>query len=298
MSWRRRLPTAFKLQEHPMKKPQFLLLVALAANAQTITLTTAANDGRPVDTVARQIEKLSGIPVNYEDLWYGNPADTMDISSAVARGSVPAGAHLIVPRGGSLSVAVSVDPVSQKLDGSLLTANALNALLGSAANSPIVPGKFRIDFYNNAFFVVPTHSRSANNDMAPISALLSTPIDLPGARQTAFETLRAILSRVSQQAGITIKIGTIPIKPFAVTETTQIASNQPARYALAALLADISTSGGAPPGVQGMSYHAFFDPAAKYYVLNIHVVSNANRPPTVLPPQPVPGVGSKLGKVR
>ncbi len=55
----------------------FLLLVSLTANAQTITLTTAANDGRPIDTIVGEIEKLSGIPINYEDLLYGNPADTM-----------------------------------------------------------------------------------------------------------------------------------------------------------------------------------------------------------------------------
>jgi hypothetical protein len=73
-----------------------LLLVSLAANAQTITLTTAANDGRPVDTIVGQIEKLSGIPINYEDLLYSNPADTTNIASRLRK--YQAGALIQLPR--------------------------------------------------------------------------------------------------------------------------------------------------------------------------------------------------------
>jgi hypothetical protein len=273
----------------------FLLLASFAANAQTITLTTAANDGRPVDTIVRQIETLSGIPINYEDLLYSNPADTMNIATSVAPASSP-GVQLIVPRGGALSVPITVDPVTQKLLDSLATANALSSLLSLASNSPIVAGTFRIDSYSNVFFIEPTASRSANNQMSPITSILSTPVDLPGTQQTAFRALAAILAQVSQKSGVTVKIGTIPIKPFAVTETTLAASSQPANYALATLFSVVSTSGGAPPGFQGMSYHAFFDPVAKYYVLNIHIVQNPKAPPPVPPSPPTPGVGSRLGK--
>ncbi len=218
-----------------------------------------------------------------------------NIASSVAPASSP-GVHLIVPRGGALSAAITVDPVTQKLVDSLATANALRSLLAAANNSPVVAGTFRIDSYNNVYFVVPTSSRSPGNRMTPITAILSTPVDLPGAQQTAFRTLASILNQVSQKAGVTIKIGTIPIKPFAVTETTLAASNEPASYALATLFNAVSTSGGAPPGFQGMSYHAFFDPVAKYYVLNIHIVQNPNGLPAVPPSQPTPGVGSRLGK--
>lgn len=281
-----------------MTKPQLgsiLFSLSLLANAQTVTLATVSNDGRPVDTIIGQIEKLSGIPINYEDLLYANPGDTIDIGGSVSK---TPGAHLIVPRGGVLSVPVVVDSVSGNLIDSLGSANALNGLITAANSSPIVAGRFRIDSYNGVFFVVPTYSRSADNDMAPITAILSTPVDLSGTKQTAFATLRAILNQVSQKTGIEIKIGTIPIKAFAVTETSLAASNQPASYALAGLFDAVSTSGGAPPGFQGMSYHAFFDPIAKYYALNIHIVTNPNAPPAVpsSPPQPTPGVGSPLGK--
>jgi hypothetical protein len=73
-------------------------------------------------------------------------------------------------------------------------------------------------------------------------------------------------------------MGTIPIKPFALTQAALAASNQPGRYTLANLFNAISRSGGAPPGFYGMSYHAFFDPIAKYYALNIHIVMNPNAP--------------------
>lgn len=279
-------------------KPQlgaFLLVIPLLAKAQSVTLTSALDEGRPVDTIIRQIEKLSGIPISYEDLLYANPSDTMDIGNSVSK--VP-GTHLIVPRGGVLSVPIVVDSVTQKLVDSLATSTALNALLSAASSSPMVAGRFRLDSYNNVYFVVPTHSRSADNDMAPVTAVLSTPIDLSGTKRTAYETLRLILNLVSQKTGVTIKIGTIPITPFAVTETSLAATNQPASFVLARLFDAVSTSGGAPSGYQGMSYHAFFDPVAKYYALNIHIVKNPNAPLLLTPTTPAgtPGVGSRLGK--
>lgn len=267
-----------------------------SSNAQT-TLTTAPNDGRPVDTIIRQIEELSGIPISYEDLLYANPADTKDIASLVARGPVAPGTHLIVPRGGTLSVPIVVDSVTGKLADLLATSAALNTLLTVANNSPVVAGTFNLDSYDGAFFVVPANSRAANNDMTPMTPVLSTPVDLTGTQQSAYETLRTILNQVSTKTGITINIGTIPIQPFAVTETTLVASSQPASYALARLFEAISTAGGAPPGFYSMSYHAFFDPVAKYYALNIQMVVNPN-PPAILPtPQPTPGVGQRLGTV-
>ena len=272
-----------------------LLLAALTAGAQTLTLASSANDGRPVDTIIRQIEKLSGVPINYEDLLYANPADVKDIGASVAPSS-GAGAHLIVPRGGTLSMAVAVDANTQKLADVTSTANALNALIAAANASPVIAGKFRIDSYNNTFFVVPTHARSAtNNNMIPVTPVLSTPIDLPGVQQTAFETLRDILDQVSKKTGVTVKVGTIPIKAFAVAKTTIAASDQPASYTLTRLFNAIATAGGAPPYFTGMSYHAYRDPIAKYYVLNISVVQDPN-PPKTVPPQAPPAVGSRAGK--
>jgi hypothetical protein len=219
----------------------------------------------------------------------------MDIGPSVARGS-GAGAHLIVPRGGALSVVVAVNAITQNLADSLSTSNALNALIAAANGSAVVSGKFKIDSYNNTFFVVPSASRSAgNNNMSPVTAVLSTPIDLPGVQQTAFETLHNILKQVSTKTGVAIEIGTIPIKAFAVTKTTIAASNQPASYVLARLFNAISTAGGAPPYYTGMSYHAYRDPIAKYYVVNISVVQDPNPPKAAPAPPPTPGAGSLLG---
>jgi hypothetical protein len=190
-----------------------------------------------------------------------------------------------------------VDAITQKLADFISAANALNALVATANASPVVAGKFKIDFHNNTFFVVPTHARSATNkNLSPVTAVLSTPIDLPGVKQTAFETLRDILDQVSKETGVTVKMGTIPIKPFAATKATVAASNQPASYVLARLFNVIATSGGAPPYSAGMSYHAYRDPIANYYVLNISVVQDPNPPNTAPPPQPKPGVGSRAVK--
>lgn len=278
------------IQDHAVTKLLFgfFALWLATAHAQTATLASASDDGRPVDTIIRQIERLSGIPINYEDLLYSNPADTKDIGALVAP-SRGASAHLIVPRGGKLSISVPVDATNQRLADPTSTANALNALVAAANTSPVIAGRFKVQSYNNTFFVVPTQARSATNDtMSPVTAVLSTPIDLPGVQKTAIDTLRDILEQVSRKTGVEIKIGTIPVKPFFVTKTTMAASNEPASYALIRLFNAIGMAGGASPYLTGMSYHVYRDPVARYYALNISVVQDPNPPKTQSVPQPVP----------
>jgi hypothetical protein len=265
----------------------FSLWVAIA-HAQTATLESSADDGRPVDTIIRQIERLSGIPINYEDLLYSNPADTKDVGALVApaRG---ASAHLIVPRGGKLSISVPVDATNQRLADPTSTANALNALVAAANTSPVIAGRFKLQSYNNTFLVVPTQARSATNDaMSPVTAVRSTPIDLPGVQKTAIDTLRDILEQVFKKTGVEIKIGTIPVKPFMVAKVTIAASNEPASYALIRLFNAIGIAGGASPYLTGMSYHLYRDPVARYFALNISVVQDPNPPKTQPAPQPAP----------
>lgn len=60
-------------------------------------------------------------------------------------------------------------------------------LIATANTSGVIAERFRIDFYNDTFFLVPTHARSAtNNDMTPVTPVLSVPTDVPGVQQTAF----------------------------------------------------------------------------------------------------------------
>lgn len=257
---------------------RFLLSsTAFVAQAQSVTITV--NDPRPVNAAVEQVEKLSGIPISYEDVRYGNPGDTVDVTNSVrnpAQGPAPPGFQVLIPRGGQLSVGIAVDPATQRLPDALTTANALNSVLAAAAASPVVPGKFNFDTYNGVFFVAPSQSRSAGGSFAPTTAVLSAPVNLPGQQQTALATLEAILQQVSQKTGLKIGLGTMPFGAFARSKVSIAASADPASHVLARLFAAVSIAGsvGPPEAVAGMSYHALFDPKFKTYALNIHVVPN------------------------
>lgn len=263
-----------------LRRSMFALCsLTTAAIAQTVAVTV--NDPRPVNALTVQIEKLSGIPISYEDVRYVNLADIEDVTASVAnpaQGPPPAGFQVLIPRGGQLSVPVTVDAASQRLLDSLSTANALTAALAAASASTLIPGKFEMDKYNDVFFVAPQQSRSADGTFVPVTPVLSTPVDLPGQQQSAIQTLESILQQVSQKTGVKVGLGTIPVQAFAVSKVAIAASSQPANYALARLFTAVCMAGsaGSPGTVPGMSYHAFFDPKFKTYALNIHVVPNPN----------------------
>ena len=252
-----------------------------SASAQTAALSVVAlsvNDPRPVNVLAEKIEALSGIPVNYEDVQYAYAADTVDVTSSVVNPSYPAPMNfqVVIPRGGKLSALITVDAATQKLSGPRSALNALNEVLSAASANTAIAGKFTVDSYKNVFFIYPTQARSTTGHFVAYTPLLSTPIDLPGLRQTAIETLEAILQQVSEKVGVKVGRGTMPFRAFTSTVTIS-ASQEPANYVLARLFAAVCASGVAPPQSSlGMSYHAFFDPRFKSYALNIHVVPNPN----------------------
>jgi hypothetical protein len=267
------------------------LLYTASAAAQSAALTVV--DPRPVNALIEQIEKLSGLSINYEDLRYGNPADTEDVTNTVVnpahQGQIPAGFRVIVPRGGQLLVSIPVDPLTQRLSDSLSTANALNALLAAANSSSVVPGRFAVQAFGNAFIVSPTQSRSSDGSFAPLNPTLSAPVSLPGQTQPAIKTLEAILQQVSSAAGLKVGLGTVPMRALAVTSVTIAASNEPASEVLVRLLSAVASGGVGPGGgTVAISYHAFFDPQRLNYVLNIHVVPNPNSPMGSAPPPTPP----------
>jgi hypothetical protein len=273
-----------------MRMATLIIAATILGSASAQTTALSVNDPRPVNVLAEKIEALSGIPVNYEDVQYGYAADIVDVTSSVVNPSYPGQVNfqVLIPRGGKLSALITVD-ATQSLSSPSSALNALNTVLSTAAANSEIAGKFAVDNYENVFFVSPMQSRSSTGQFVAYTPVLSTPIDLPGVRQTAMETLQAILQQVSAKAGITVGRGTMPLKAFKISTVTISASHEPANYVLARLFAAVAASGVAvPQNSPGMSYHAFFDPRFKDYALNIHVVPNPNGPVTTQIPPTAP----------
>ncbi len=257
------------------------------------------NFGRPVYDAIQQLQNLTTIPINYEDLQYNFAGDIQDISSLMTpaqQAAVP-GAKVLVPKGGSFSVSVPVDPSTGKLADTLGVSNALNAVIAAAQAAGIVPGAFIVDSSQpGVFFVEPSRQHDNKGNTVAAQAALATPVTVAFQQTVAQQVLDAIFQQVAQKTGVKFQAGSGTLalaKPW--TKVSITATNEPAKYVIAKLLAAAyHVQPGTPPGV---SYMALFEPQQRYYVFNMQVDAAALSPPNPpSPPQQPPTTGQRLGK--
>ena len=94
--------------------------------AQQVTIAVGPgtpNFGRPVYDAITKLHRLTTIPINYEDLQYNYAGDVKDIGSNT---------KVLVPKGGSFSVNVPVDPATGKLPDASRVRTALNIVIAAA----------------------------------------------------------------------------------------------------------------------------------------------------------------------
>lgn len=273
----------------------------LSGQQVTITVNPSTPDfGRPVYDAIQQLQNLTTIPINYEDLQYTFAGDVRDVSSLMTPTQQAAGipgVKVLVPKGGSFSVNVPVDPATGKLADAFGVSNALNAVIAAAQAAGIVPGTFSVDSSQpGAFFVEPARQHDSKGSSMAAQAALATPITVSFQQTVAQQVLDAIFQQVAQKTGVKFQAGSgtlVLARPLSKVSIT--ASNEPAKYVLARLLAAAyNMKLGTPPGV---SYVALFEPQQRYYVFNMQVDAAALPPPTPpSPPQQPPATGQRLGK--
>jgi len=259
-----------------------MFLSSLFAQMQTVTLTV--KDPRPVAAAALDIERRSGLAVNYEDVRYENAGDLQDITDQIMTAAQKAqaipGVRVIVPRGGELSLPILVDVNGHLPDFNSVSA-AANAIIGAHATSPSHSGSFTVEVGDGVLFIEPLQMRDVAGNVKPISPLLSTHVTIPAQSRSGFDTLRLILNQVSQASGFKVDLGTAPARALIASEVVIGANNEPANHVIGRLLASIASAGAdVPYSGPAMSYSMLFDPRLRYYALNIHSIPNPNAPKT------------------
>lgn len=278
-----------------------LLVIQALAVAQSTTTTVSVDSARPMGDAAIEIERISGTPVNYEDVRCDFPGDQVDITKgnvtpaqeqlALQNGFGPV--KLIAPRGGPLSVAVAVDPSTLRLPDANATASALNDIISIYNSSGTLSGRFQVDSYSGEFFLEPVEVRDVSGNAVAIQPVLSTPITLPLAKRNAYQTLDLILQTVSTASGFKIGIGGVPMNMLALGQVTIGADNEPASHVLARFMNSLlGYASVLPASSPALSYRVLYDVQLKYYMFNLHqavplAVRYAPPPATA----PAPGVG-------
>ncbi len=270
-----------------------------AAIGQTKSLTISVNDYRPLRNAVQQIQTLSGIPANYEDVRCDYPGDQFDktagsFTPAQIQMSVQSGygaPKLVVPRGGSLAFEISVDASTGRLPDFASTQAALESAL-AAYNSSSLPGKFHLDAYNGEFIVAPIEERNSAGATVPASPVLAAPVMLPSFEETAMERLDRVLVLVTQGSGYKVGIGTVPISGMAMTHVDLSGGTEPASHLLIRLLNRLmGYASSVPAGAPALAYHVLYDVQLKYYMFNVVEVGHENPVPAPLPPSAPTGAG-------
>jgi hypothetical protein len=281
------------------------IFIAQNLLGQTRATTIAVNDYRPLAAAVSQLEQLSTIPINFEDVRFDFPGDQIDVT---AQNVTPASQQLalqeglgpvkdIAPRGGPLSATIAVDAASGKLKDANALAAALNSVLSAYAGSNL-PGAFSVENYNGAFFVAPTAMRDASGATVAVSSVLSTPITLSVKQGIAAEVLNQILSQVYKRSGFKIEAGSVPMNGLAMGRVTFDAVQEPANHVLMWLLNSLLGYGPVlPPSSPSLAYRVFYVPQLKSYLFNIFEVgvqlnTHINRPAAPVQPSGPPAVWS------
>jgi hypothetical protein len=251
------------------------LVLAPGVRAQTGSI--AVSDPRPLAKAADELERLSGVPIHYEDVRYSHPSDVVDVTEQVARPEGRAkypNVRILIPRGGDLRVVPDVDKATGKvknLDAAL--AELLSAHVGNG-----LPGVYAARNVNGAHIIVPKKVLQKNGALQPVSSVLDSPIDFPFQSRTALETLEIILSDVSTKSGYKVSLGTAPLRGLALMTVSLGATSESAQSVLLRLLEKSPVT---------LSYRLFYSPSQNYYLFNVHVLGSSEPPQ-----QPAPAIAT------
>lgn len=215
-------------------------------------------DCRPLAVAVEQAETVLGIPINYEDVRYENSADLEDVSTAAQRAEVP-GYRLLVPRTGRVSGLLRAGRFGPHGGKVLDVANLLSSYRENG-----LPGDFTIEEANGMLYVVPTRYLAADGRKRDMLSLMRTPVSVPFADRTVWDTVAVIMDSVSVTTRARVRIGMMPF--FPKLKISYGVSGASARDALAELFGKAASG--------PVSYQLLFDPRAGY-MLNVHPVPSA-----------------------
>ncbi|MBI1954807.1 MAG: hypothetical protein HYS38_00265 [Acidobacteria bacterium] len=247
---------------------------------ETKTIDITVDDSRPMAAAILQLEELSGIPINYEDMPLYYSADFENVTV------LPTGQRVGFIRGGRLSVPIAVDASTGKLNDVQAVKDAL-AKLTFAYNSSGLPDAFDFEYYKGVFFVKPVRYRDASGATQTMKSLLSTPITLSQEKMNLDLGIRRILLQVSQKTGSWAGMGWDLGLPWRAVlgSTGESADHLIARFVALGFCANGSSSACTPAHTTsedvwdiGISYdllHTSGLNSRKEYILYLHQVANS-----------------------
>ncbi|HXA50388.1 MAG TPA: hypothetical protein VNV86_08800 [Candidatus Acidoferrum sp.] len=247
--------------------------------AQTKTEALTVQDPRPLSALAAEIEKRTGVPINYEDVRYENAADVRDVTDSIMSPEQKAqalpGVRVIVPNGGGLTTSISVNSTGSFPDVASASA-ALAGALNAYHTSPAFRARFTVSTGDGVLYIQPTQMRDATGQIKAVTPVLAAPITLERQTRSGLETLDILAKQLSKTSGYRVEVGTVPLRAMIASQVTIGSDNESAATVVTRLLVAVAAASGGGAGGPALSYAMLFDPRQAFYVINVHPVPNPN----------------------
>jgi hypothetical protein len=226
----------------PRKMNKYAVLgLALGSLAYAQDQTLSVSDPRPLYQAVRQLQRLYGWQVNYQDPPYENPSD-MENSAAppLAAGGPNVRKH-ISPRERAISVKYSAPKTGTAEERRGIIDGIVEAFSAAGA------GQFRV-YHQGAFsHVVPASVKRVSGAVEPVTSACDVTVSLPPAMRTINDTLALTLPQISQGIGASVSLGMAPMNLLLGHQYPTEAVNENACNMLSGLLEEVNLGRTAPP---------------------------------------------------
>ena len=267
-----------------------IVAIFLAVPSQYAQTNIQINNPRPMAEAALEIERMFSLAINYEDCSYVHSEDISDVTDrevkAETRLAYPK-FRLLVPRATSLSLRLSEAQSKSLLESATAAIGSYN----SASRST----QFRLLEDQQSFTLLPSTCRSSDGSVKAFASPLEILVTLPAGPKNAGQLLNLVLQQLSKTSTYTVNLGQLPLTSFLNnsimvspgTHTGRSAIGQIIRATLGASIVRDSKE------TLNGSYHLYFDPGLKVFMLNVHALPSAElHPPTS--PKPAEPQKNKL----
>ncbi len=236
-----------------------------------LTATLDANDPRPLLQAILAIREEYGLILDFEDPPYQSTYDLVDRAVPAWRAAHPDSKRGMGPAGSAFH---SEFPEGPNVATSLEEEEQALQKIVSDYNASGNPGKFAVRRETaGRFAIIGVSSKDDIGRERPISPVLDTPISIPSAQQSAYETINLILKVLSVQSGVKVVLGVAPMSLLADGQVTIGGAGAPARDLLVQTLEAASAR-------RKLTWDLLYDAGDDTYFLSIEVVSRAMLDPS------------------
>lgn len=233
--------------------------------------TIETESPRPLADAVKKLQKLSIIPIHYEDTRYEQDADLENATEKVLTPEQKkmrnSSNRIIVPRRGKISFSIKVDPVTQGLENEDQAYEAAQQAVNAWNTSE---GTFQVLRTRLAIHIVPMTLRDKTGKVRTIDPVFNQPISFPLRSRTIFDTLNLIYQQVSAASGYKIVPGNGLLQGIFTNTVVLQANGEPAREILDQLFYEMrSMKSKQLNRTSDLQYLMFFDPRVKGYAVNI-----------------------------